>query len=336
MHLRGKPDVRHHRQREPKRPARSARHLHTSGVRPQDRAVGSAADRVVPRRARPVPRHRAVARRPRLLRAGQRTPRPAAHRRIRAPDRAVAQPRRLRRALRAPPDLEHLPVRDRPRRPGRHRRSGRGRDGHQLLRRRPPGRAARLRAHARRDARRRGGAGVGGDRVLQHVADRLPAAARAVRRHRRGGATVRPAGPADGARPGRPVPLRRRGALAHQRPAPHRAARGPLAPLPLRPPGRPRPGDAAPRSRPAGHARRRREPGGDRLRHGRGLHPVRRVRRPVLDPGRRGGRGRCRGRVRVDAEQNGVSAFSALVTATPLRPSRRAGKIPGPRSCRGR
>ncbi|MEV7280600.1 ScbA/BarX family gamma-butyrolactone biosynthesis protein [Streptomyces sp. NPDC093111] len=42
------------------------------------------------------------------------------------------------------------------------------------------------------------------------------------------------------------------------------------------------------------------------------------------------------GRVRVEAEQNGVSAFSALVTATPLRPSRRAGKIPGPRSCRGR
>ncbi|MEU8760443.1 ScbA/BarX family gamma-butyrolactone biosynthesis protein [Streptomyces sp. NPDC048659] len=42
------------------------------------------------------------------------------------------------------------------------------------------------------------------------------------------------------------------------------------------------------------------------------------------------------GRVRVDAEQNGVSAFRAVVTTTPLRPSRRAGKIPGPRSCRGR
>lgn len=41
-------------------------------------------------------------------------------------------------------------------------------------------------------------------------------------------------------------------------------------------------------------------------------------------------------RVRVRAEQNGVSAFSALVTATPLPPAGRSRRIPGQRSCRGR
>ncbi|MFC8511396.1 ScbA/BarX family gamma-butyrolactone biosynthesis protein [Streptomyces sp. NPDC057411] len=46
---------------------------------------------------------------------------------------------------------------------------------------------------------------------------------------------------------------------------------------------------------------------------------------------------RDQGLVRVRAEQNGVSAFSALVTTAPLLPAKlRAGKFPGPRSCRGR